>query len=415
MPPFDASSSSLASHVQALYPLARVLVGSDEAAPLIRQVYEHAATVPPADRPDDERAWLFQLMLDAQNDSLHPAGAEGTPSAEPSFTDDPFRREVAEQMAEEKLPVAFAACSVHERFLLAIDALATPSDEVLAVALDTSTTNARSIRDRARSSLRASLRDVLQGPERMLVDVALPDDALRDHLRRLLGDRFHPVPPALHSDVVDILEEAESAQTGASSSSPTWLPDRIGDLLPSPAALRRLVGAALVALALSGGIVGTLYVFTSPSPPASTTLIALSVQRTPNLEVAHPVRSPDAADTYVRRVWNRRLSVPSITDASLQGVSDASWGDESVPALLYSDTRTDQRMALYAFNYALLDQLDSLAVLTQEVRTHLASANAPLVRQQSGQSVAVWRQRDDIYVLVASGLDADALRSRLPF
>jgi hypothetical protein len=127
------------------------------------------------------------------------------------------------------------------------------------------------------------------------------------------------------------------------------------------------------------------------------------------------VRSPDAADTYVRRVWNRRLSVPSIPDASLQGISDASWGDASVPALLYSDTRTDQRMALYAFNYALLDQLDSLAVLTQEVRTHLASANAPLVRQQSGQSVAVWRQRDDIYVLVAPGLDADALRSRLPF
>ena len=410
----DSSSSSLAQHVSALYPLARVLVGSDEAGPLVRQVYEHAATVPPADRPSDARAWLFQLMLDAQDGSLESAGAEVTPNAETSFTDDPFRRDVAETMAEEKLPVAFAACSVHERFILAIDALATPSDEVLAVALDTSATNARSIRDRARSSLRASLRDVLNGPERMLVDVALPDDALRTHLRRLLGERFQPVPPPLRSDVAEILDAADSAPTDASAT-PDWLPERIGTLLPSLAALRRLGGAALLALALSTGIVGALYVFTSSSPPTPSTLIELSVQRAPDLDLAHPAQSTDAAAEYVRRVWNRELAVPSITDASLQGIGEATWADQSVPVLLYTDTRTDRRIAVYAFNYALVDQLDSLAVLTRKVRTQLASAQSPLLRRQSGQGVALWRQRDDIFVLVAPGLTETTLRSRLPF
>lgn len=412
----STDASSLAQHVQALYPLARVLVGSDEAPPLIRQVYEHAAAVPPADRPTDERAWLFQLMLDAQDGSLESAGAEVTPNAATSFTDDPFRRDVAETMAKEKLPVAFAACSVHERFILAIDALANPSDEVLAVALDTSTTNARSIRDRARSSLRASLRDVLNGPERMLVDVALPDDALRTQLRHLLADRFHPVPPPLRSDVAEILEDADSAHSDASSSPiPAWLPDQIGNLLPSPAALRRLVGAALVSLALASGIVGAVYLFTSSSPPASTNLIELSVQRAPSLDIAHPAQRPDAAAEYIRRVWNRQLSIPSITDATLQGIGEASWADQSVPVLFYTDTRTDRRMAVYAFNYALLDQMDSLAVLTHEARTELASAQTPLVRRQSGRGVAVWRQRDDIYVLVAPGLTESTLRSRLQF
>lgn len=414
MPSTDAPSSPLAQHVQSLYPLARVLVGSDEARPLVRQVYEHAVTVPPADRPADERAWLFQLMLDAQNGSLHPAGAEVTPDTETSFTDDPFRREVAEKMAAEKLPVAVAACSLHERFILAIDALANPSDEVMAVALDTSPTNARSIRDRARSSLRASLRDVLTGPERMLVDVALPDDALRTHLRQLLADRFHPVPPPLRSDVVNILEKAAAARADDSSTTPpAWLPEPVADLLPSPAVLRRVVGAVLIGLALAASIGGAVYLFTPSSPPASTNLIDLSVRRAPALQLAHPAQGPDAAAEYVRRVWNRQLSIPSITDASLQGISKASWADQSVPVLLYTDTRTDRRIAVYAFNYALLDRIDSLAVLKQKVRTELASAKTPLFRRQSGQGVAVWRQRDDIFVLVAPGLDAGALRSRL--
>ena len=86
-----------------------------------------------------------------------------------------------------------------------------------------------------------------------------------------------------------------------------------------------------------------------------------------------------------------------------------------MPVLLYTDTGTDQRIAVYAFNYALLDRMDSRAVLKQQVRTKLASAKTPLFRRQSGQGVAVWRQRDDIFVLVAPGLDADALRSRLQF
>jgi hypothetical protein len=410
MPSTDASSPSLAQHIKALYPLARVLVGSDEAGPLVRQVYEHAAAVPPPDWPPDERAWLFQLMLDAQDGSLHPAGAEVTPNAETSFTDDPFRREVAEQMAEKKLPVAFAACSVHERFILAIDALANPTDEILAVALDTSTTNARSIRDRARSSLRASLRDVLNGPERMLVDVALPDDALRTHLHRLLSDRFHPVPPALQSDVVALLEDADAADAGPF---PNWLPETIAAVLPSRPSLRSLMSAVLVMLVLGAGVGGAIYVFSPSSPPGTTNLITLSIQRAPTLEVAHPAQSPDDAAEYVRRVWNRQVSVPSITDASLQGISEASWADQSVPVFLYTDTRTNQRMTVYAFNYALLDRMDSLAVLKRKVRTQLASASAPLFRRQSGQGVAVWRQRDDIFVLIAPGLNADTLRSRL--
>ena len=105
--------------------------------------------------------------------------------------------------------------------------------------------------------------------------------------------------------------------------------------------------------------------------------------------------------------------MPTIKEASLLGISDALWADQSVPVLLYTDAQSDRRMVVYAFNYTLVDRMDSLAVLNTDLRTQLASAQAPLFRKQTGQGVAVWRQRDDILVLVAPSFPESALRARL--
>jgi DNA-directed RNA polymerase specialized sigma24 family protein len=416
---------SLVRHVEALYALARVLAGADRASTLIRTVYEHAAQVPPSQRPSDERTWLFRLMTEAYDGDLQPAGAEVHPGSDTSFTDDPFRREVAAETAERRLPVAFAACSIHERFILAIDVLGNPSDEVLAAALDTSPANARSIRDQARASLRASLRDVLRGPERMLVDVALPDEVLQDHMHDLLVDRFQPAPTSLQSTAVEILERAREEWRDEPASGSGWVPNtipvralwsRILNAIPDGPSLRGLFGGLAFLVVVTASIGGAAYFFSasSPAPPSSRSIVDLSVQRFPEVEVARQTETPRRAAAYIQASWGRRLSVPGIEGASLQGVGRLSLSTgPDVPVLFYTDAKTEAQIVAFAFNYALMDELGNRATLARNYRSQLAGNDSPITEQRSGRGVVLWRQRDDIFVIVAPDLQADTLRSRL--
>lgn len=418
--PAPNSTLSLAQYIPALYPLARVLVGSDEAVSLIRTVYEHAADVAPGDRPDDEREWLIRLLVEARDGTLPSDRTEASPQNEPSFTDDPFRREVAERTAERVLPAAFASCSIHERFILAVDVLANPSDESLADALDTSITDARSLRDRARSALRASLRDVLNGPERMLVDVALADDALRDQLRTLLTVQFDSPPSSLRSDVTEILEAARAerhsdASTDSQSASNPSLLQKARSTLHRILSVRGLVGLLLVSVLVAAGVGGASYVFSTGPSPSSTSVVDLSVRQTENVQLTATTSVPSEAAQYIRQTWDRRLSVPSIQGSTLRGVGQLSLsGEMSVPVLVYTDDESGEQIIAYAFNYNLLDQLNERVVLDHELRTKLAANDEFLDREHPDRGVILWRQRDDIFVVVAPpSTDANTLRSRI--
>ncbi len=414
----SSDSSSLDRHLGALYPLARVLAGPEQADSLVVQVYERAAAVPPPQRPADQRAWLLRLMMEVRDLPSQADGTEASPDDPTSSSpDDPFRRTVAEQTAERMLPVAFAACSVHERFVLAVDTLADPADPVLAAALDTSSEDARTVRDQARSALRAALRDVLSGPERMLVDVALPDEALRSQLRALLSDRFQPPPSSLGSRVTEILESARVQRSASdaeeeapsSESSGGW---SVWGALRKALFSRTAVIVVLGLLLIAGGIGALSYV---PSAgPSAQTVVELSVDRAADLSTGLRVQSATEAETYIRQTWNRRVSVPSIEGATLQGVGRLAVDDRAeVPALLYRDDETDRRIVAYAYNYALVDRLGDRAQLAQDLRGELAANDAPLPRQRSGRGVVLWRQRDDIFVVVAPDSDAETLRSRI--
>lgn len=411
---------SLTTHVEVLYALARVLTGSDEARSLVQSVFQHAAEVPPEQRPSDERAWLFRLMVDVQEGDLHPAGAEVHPAGDTSFTNDPFRREVAEQTAERMLPTAFAACSLHERFILAIDVLGDPSAEVLAAALDTTAANARTVRDQARSSLRASLRDVLKGPERMLVDVALPETALRDQLHDLLVARFHPAPDDLHSTVTEVVERARAERLAQSSDAPTpsdqsLLPWGLAPLW-NWVSLRGLLGGLGFLLIVMAGIGGANYLFSPSSPPPAPTasIVDVSVQRADGVQSALDTSDPDRAAAFIRSTWNRRVSVPTIQDASFNGVGRLSleMGTE-VPVLRYRDDESGVRIHAFVFNYALMDSLGERATLDRQRRAELAANQQLLTAQRPHQAVVLWRQRDDIFVIVAPDAHADSLRARI--
>jgi len=427
-PPASDDKRSLSHHVETLYALARVLAGSDDADALVQTVYAHAAKVPPKQRPSDTRGWLFRLMLDAKEGDLHSAGAPVHPGSDTSFTDDPFRREVAEQTADRMLPVAFAACSIHERFILSIDVLGNPSDELLAAALDTSPTNARSVRDQARSALRASLRDVLTGPERMLVDVALPDEALREHLRELLLDRFHPPPSSLHAAITELLERARAERSDSQHQTDDQTVLSPAFSLPPPLkralawvqhrlSLRGLIGGVAFLLVVSAGIGGATYLLSPSSPGAASppSVVEISAQRAEEVPIDYETEDPSEAASFIRETWGRRVSVPTLEGAALQGVGRLSFSPNvEVPALLYTPTDGTDMVAL-VFNYALIDQLEDRAQLTQTVRSRLAANDSLLTRRRRDRAVVLWRQRDDIFVLVAPNTDPATLRSRIKF
>jgi len=406
---------SLSEHVTALYPLARVLAAPDDAAALVRTVYEHAAETPPNERPSNERGWLFQLMMMAHEGTLRSTGAEIHPKREASFTNDPFREEVAERLAHRALPVAFAACSIHERLILAIDVLGNPSDEALAVALETSATNARSIRDQARSTLRACLRDVMSDSERMILDVALSEETLREQLQTLLMERLDAPPETLHHEVTDILVSGPGQRSPNDSSNRSRT--SVTEHLRSFAAQAFSVRGALVAVVL-----GMLLVFgieripggSSASPDAPITLVDYAVGSGPHIENRESVDGPSAASAHIQSIWNRRVSAPSIEGSVLRAVGRVRVSNATdVPVLIFVDTERATQIHAFAFSYAVLDATRDRVLLKRDLRTKLAANNAILVDEHDGRAVALWRQRDDIFVVVAPDIDPESLRSRI--
>lgn len=409
----SSADTSLSQHVEALYPFAQVLVGSEHADTLVKRVYERAASVSEDDRPDEIRPWLFGLMLTLRNEEFDGTGEGDENNSETSFTSDPFRTDVAAQTAKRSLPVAFAACSVKERFILALDALGQLSDERLADVLDTTPSEARAVRDRARSALRASLRDVLKGPERMLVDVALPEEDLHSHLRSYLQNQVHSPPASLGTTVRRIINETQTDDPERPSNRLYALLNGT-PALPSWITTRVLVGMVCGLLIVAAGIGTAVYLDSPASPPSAESMVEVAVDHMSEITVGHETSDPTEAARYVRQTWNRRVSVPSVDSASLTGVGHIPIGrDSDLPFFLYEDDESDGQIAIFAYSYALIDTVDGRVTLARSLRSKLASNQALLEANGESEAVVLWRQQDDILVAVAPHLNAESLRRRI--
>jgi hypothetical protein len=129
---------------------------------------------------------------------------------------------------------------------------------------------------------------------------------------------------------------------------------------------------------------------------------------------AHSTADPEEASAYIRETWGRRVSVPSIEGAPLQGVGRLQAGSGvTVPVVVYADPSEEARIALYAFSYALLDRLGNRGTLDRSLRAKLAANRSLLNDEHDNRGVVLWRQRDDIFVAVAPHLDPSSLRARL--
>lgn len=422
----SSDASPLLETLKTLYPLACLLAGPEEAPDLLLRVYQQAAERPPTDRPDNLNEWLLALLretsLDREaSDEGNFSGTEtgGAPNADSSPADS-LRQEVAEQRAEEALPVALAACSPQERFLLAVDALEESEDPQQdpprPLPLDTTTSDAR-------AALWNSLRAVLSEPESALVEEALSDAFLREAVRNLITSRFSPVPRSLRSEIREIVQR-EAAQTARAKDSPAEEDEpsspakssSLLDRLPPRPTPRFLFLTLLIGVLVVAGGIGVSYVTQSSSAPSpsSTSLIAFSAEQAGS--VAPDVRTSNRAKAkaYVESTWERRIQVPAIEGAQLQGVGRIRTGDDTeIPVFLYTERDDSSRIATFAYSYALVDQIESTVTLATGIREALAQRNHPVAPEHASGTGLLWRDRDDIFVVVAPSIPADSLRSRV--
>ena len=402
-----------------LYPLACMLVGSEAAPALLVDVYERVAEVPASERPESLDGWLGLLLQEASAESL---GADAPTDLAPS-TQDTLGREVAERLLHNTLPVALATCSAAERLVLSLHAIGAPAsihDDRLADAV------AEAPPSDPLSLLREKLRAVLSAPEAELLDRTLSDEDLQDAVQDLLRDRFAPVPSSLRAELRSTLQAASppkahddpSSSPPEASTAPSESSTGVLDALPSgPRPRGLLIVVLLGALVLAGGL-GVSYLTgpSSPSSPTSTapSLVAFSAGQASAVTTERTTSRRDAAEAYLDSTWDRQLQLPTIEAAQLEGIGRLqAAGNTEIPVAVYANTEDGTRIAVFLYNYALVDQLDGAATLDARVRTALGQRNQLVTTEQTSPAVLLWRDGADIFVVVAPNLSTDSLRTRV--
>jgi hypothetical protein len=395
-----ADPPSLLDHLDTLYPLACMLAGRDAAPDLLQRTAEEASRRPVSEHPSSVEDWMRSLVRTYERNS---SSTGDEPPVSSSTVPDSMHTEAARQVLREALPTALAACSPQERFLLALDLLGTadvPTDSFLS-SLQPS---------EAHAALRTEIRDLLSDRETALIEESLPDDALRKTTEELLSERYASVPSPLRTRLQATLETASPpTDTTDTEPGPSLL-----DRLPSRPTPRGLLFLFFVGVLVLGGGIAASYLFPAASTTSSSalSLTAFSAQHSRAVTPELNTRSRAKAEAYVDSVWNRRLAVPSIDGVPLRGVGRLRVGDGAdIPALLYGSEGA--QITTFAYNYAIVQQIENEVSLSANVRRALAEKRAVVAEPAVSDPVLLWRHRDDIFVAVAPKMSADSLRARL--
>ena len=406
-------------NLEALYPLACTLVGDEAAPSLLVRVYERVADAPPDERPDTPEDWLALLLREAPEQGQPPGGPEASnPSATPDAGS--LRRDTAERLARNTMPVALATCSTAERFVLALNASRlseAPRSARLPSPFDAPLPTDPS------ALLREKLRAVLSAPEADLIDETLSDAELQGALRNVLRDHFAPVPSSLRARLRAVLrsssptadeEEEDEDAPGANPSAAVDTSGRLLDRLPSRPKPRTLLVVLLMGVLVLGGGLGVSYLTgsSSASSPMPPTLTAFSAGQAGAVTTELATTQPAEAEAYLDSTWGRQVRLPSIANAQLQGVGQLrASGNTEIPVVLYTDD--DARIAAFVYSYALVDRLDDTATLDTQVRSQLAQRNQFVADGQTAGPGLLWRDRANIFVVVSPTLSSDTLRARV--
>ena len=163
-------------------------------------------------------------------------------------------------------------------------------------------------------------------------------------------------------------------------------------------------------LIAAAGMIG--YVLsTTEERPREPDALARSVEAAGNLRLLLRTSEPAEARQFIREEFGWRVGVPTFDAVALTGVAIAQAAAAvEVPVFLYADEE-ERNVAVFAYSYALLDQVPDRLRLSSDDYDELAEG-VPVIRSTDNGDVILWRDRDDIYVAVTD-LPPDALTDGL--
>ncbi|NBC01175.1 MAG: hypothetical protein GVY15_10010 [Bacteroidetes bacterium] len=427
----DAPSSAreiLLVHLESLYTLARLLTPRPPAATeLVVAAAASAAPVPPANvsTAAEGKGWALRLLLEtyradpAAEALAWPDAPRRRLEAQPPdpLVDQPLqshREDLARQTVTDRLPAVFATLRTSERVLLFLaDAAGLPPDAIAQVTGQSEAAATEQVQ-RARAAVLQGLRADLRPSEQALVRASLPKEALGESLQAHVQSLGTPVPGGLRHSVVSATSaprqapqkaRTEDAAAGRSTAAPSTVPTGGG----AQWLTRALVAIVLIAVVGTAGYITAQWIDRGPE----TNLIMLTAEHAaerpkPNLATSRL----DEAERYVRDELNLRPILPSIDQATLEGVALAEVASSvTVPAFFYEQADGTPVM-LYALSYRLLDRYSGRIQLDLDVLRQIEDDTHYDLHDLGHAQVLVWRHRDVIFIAVTDG-DAATLRDRI--
>lgn len=135
-------------------------------------------------------------------------------------------------------------------------------------------------------------------------------------------------------------------------------------------------------------------------------LLTLAADRAGQAPLTVPTREPEQAADYIFEQFGWPLEVPALQAARLEGVGIDPLAEGVELPVLHYRTPANERVTVYAFDYAFLDAAERQVQLAPAVYAHLADPEALDVRRQHSRYLVVWRRRAAIYAAVTPSNDA---------
>ncbi len=410
MPPSQTSrqvQDALLKHLEAVFALAQILASDpDEAVRLVQRTYERAFSSADQEIPgDDQQVHLFRLLLQLYDSN----GADRAATDEPASSLGNFRRRLAVEFVDHTLPAAFAALSAEQRLLLMLGDVQDLDCLRIGEVLDVTEEEACTRLEDARRAIREAVNSSATRSERHLMESGLDDQWVRAALRRMAESELGALPPTVRPTIMASIRrtdaddhEVQPAQEPSDNTRGTLV-----------RGLLKRAGAILLIVAVAG-LLG--YGFSSlmrQNPKAN--LISLSAGQALDVQAGFQTASAEQAERYVYDRLGRRITVPTIDRAALQGVSIRSISDGAeVPVLIYQEAGDAGSIVVYVYSYAFLDRFEESLVLDPDVLRQIEEEGNFDLHDLGEEKALVWRRSDDILVAVTAG-DAEELRQRIDY